>query len=55
MNHFLGLIILSLCIASVFALTMKETREDRVRYFFSLLAYLILGSLIASWIMYPFP
>ena len=52
MNHYLGLIILSVCIASVFTLITKDTSEERIRYFLSLLAYMILGSLAAGWVMF---
>lgn len=55
MSHFWGLIVLSVCVAAVFALVMKDSREERMRYFFSLLLYMILGSLMAAWIMYPIP
>lgn len=55
MNHFLGLAIISVSIAAVFALIMKEGKEERVRYFLILLAYLVGGSLVAAWVMYPFP
>lgn len=55
MNHFLGLLVISISIAAVFALIMKESREERVRYFLLLLAYLVVGSLVAAWVMYPFP
>lgn len=55
MNHFLGLVVLALTVCAVFALISKESREERLRYFLSLLGYMILGSLIAAWIMYPFP
>ncbi len=51
MNHYLSLIVLSLCIASVFTLITKDTPEERIRYFLSLLAYMILGSLATGWVM----
>lgn len=55
MNHYLGLIVLSVSIATLFSLIMKESKEERFRYFVSLLAYMIVGSLIAAWVMYPIP
>ena len=55
MSHYFGLIILASCVAAVFAMVTKETREERIRYFLSLAAYMILGSLITAWIMYAIP
>lgn len=55
MNHFIGLVILSICISAVFALITKEKREEQIRYFFTLLGYLVLGSFVAAWIMWLVP
>ena len=55
MNHYVALVILSLCIALVFALITKETKEGQVRYFLKLMGYMALGSFVASWIMYAVP
>lgn len=55
MNHSWGMIILAVSVATVFAMIMKEDTEQRIRYFLSLVAYMIVGSLIAAWIMYPIP
>lgn len=55
MNHFLGLVLLSICVATVFALINKHETEERVRYFLTLMAYMVLGSFLASWVMYLLP
>ena len=55
MNHFITLIIISICIAGVFSLVNKEQKQERIRYFLILLAYMILGSLVFSWLMYLVP
>jgi len=55
MNHFTGLIVLALCIATVFALIAKEDGHARIRYFFKLMAYMILGSLAGAWVMSALP
>ena len=55
MNHFDGLVVLAFCVALVFALIAKEGRQARVRYFFKLLAYMILGSLAGAWAMSAIP
>ncbi|MGH9340607.1 MAG: hypothetical protein ACRD1R_13695 [Acidobacteriota bacterium] len=51
MNHFLGLIIISLGIAAIFSLITKDHKDERIRYFLTLLAYMIAGSFIAAWLM----
>ena len=55
MNHYVAILILSLCIASVFTLIVKESVEARLRYFLKLLGYMVLGSFGASWVMYFIP
>lgn len=55
MNHFIGLAILAVCIAGAFALVNKEKKRERIHYFLTLLAYMILGSLVFSWLMYLVP
>jgi len=52
MNHFVGLLILAICIATVFALIARESKEESLRYFVKLTAYMVLGSFIAAWTMY---
>ncbi len=55
MNHFSGLSILALGVATVFALIAKENRCEQWRSFFKLLAYMILGSLAGAWVMSAIP
>ena len=55
MNHLLGLVILSLCVAAVFTFISRDTRKARVRYFLTLLGYMIAGSVLAAWMMYQIP
>jgi len=54
-NHFFGLIILSLCIATVFSLINRSDSKERVRYFFTLMLYMVVGSLLFAWLMYLIP
>lgn len=49
------LVILSLCIAVVFALISHERREEQIRYFLKLLLYMIIGSLVGGWVMSAIP
>ena len=52
MNHYLAISIISLCIATVFTLITKETKQERIRYFLMLMGYMVLGSFVAAWLMY---
>ncbi len=52
MNHYLAISIISLCIATVFTLITKETKQERIRYFLELMGYMVLGSFVAAWLMY---
>ena len=52
MNHFIAISIISLCIATVFTLITKETKQERIRYFLKLMGYMVLGSFVAAWLMY---
>jgi len=51
-NHFIAISIISLCIATVFTLITKETKQERIRYFLKLMGYMVLGSFVAAWLMY---
>ena len=55
MNHFVGLFILSICIATVFALVNRNETSERIRYFFTLMGYMVVGSLLFAWVMYLIP
>ncbi len=55
MNHYIAISILSVCIATVFTLITKETKEERTRYFLKLLGYMVVGSFAVAWIMYLVP
>ena len=51
MNHFLGLVLLSICISLVFSTISRDTQRERLRYFLTMMGYMVLGSLLASWLM----
>jgi hypothetical protein len=55
LNHFLGLVLLSVCIATAFSLLNEETAKGRVHYFLRLIVYMVFGSLLFSWLMYLIP
>jgi hypothetical protein len=54
-NHFNLLVILSALISVVFTFIIKYGARERVKYFFFLFGSFVLLSLVAGWIMYPFP
>lgn len=55
MNHFLGLLVLSVWIAAIFAFVNREGSQERIRYFLTLMAYMVGGSLAFAWLMYFLP
>ena len=55
MNHYVGILIMSICVATVFTLIARDTREERIRYFLKLVVYMAIGSLVVAWIMYIMP
>ena len=54
-NHFNLLVILSALISRVFTYIVKYGACERVKYFFFLFGSFVLLSIVAGWIMYPFP
>lgn len=55
MNHFVMLVILSLAIATVFTLVTKQAKSEQLRYFSKMLLYMVVGSLVAGWVMSAIP
>ncbi len=54
-NHFLLMVIFSLLVSLVFTFITKYGAKERIRYFFFLLGSFIILSIVAGWLMYPFP
>lgn len=55
MNHYLSLVIFSLIVASLFTAISKEAENRRPRYFLTMLGWMVVGSLLAGWLMYFVP
>ncbi len=55
MNHYVSLVIFSLTVASLFTAISKEAEDRRTRYFLTMLGWMIVGSLLAGWLMYFIP
>ncbi len=54
-NHMLLLIVFSVLSSLVFTFIAKNGAKERVKHFFFLLASFVILSIVASWMMYPFP
>lgn len=54
-NHILLLLIFSILTSLVLAFIAKDGAKERIRYFLFLLGSFVFLSLLAGWLMYPFP
>ena len=54
-DHFLLMVIFSSLVSLVFVFLMKNGARERIKYFLYLFGSFVLLSVLASWIMYPFP
>jgi hypothetical protein len=54
-NHFALLLIFSILTSLVLCFIAKNGARERIRYFLVLLCSFIGLSVVASWLMYPFP
>ncbi len=56
MKTHLGLMVLfSFLVSLVFTYIAKHDTKERIKYFFYLLGCFVVLSIIAGWLMYPFP
>jgi hypothetical protein len=54
-GHFTNLVVFSALVSLVFTFIAKYEMRDRVRYFLFLFGSFVLLSVLAGWLMYPFP
>ena len=54
-DHILMMLVFSVLVSLVFTFIAKTGTRERTRYFFYLLGSFILLSVVAGWLMYPFP
>jgi len=54
-THFLLLLVFSILTSLVLTFIAKNGSRERVRYFLVLLCSFVLLSIVAGWLMYPFP
>jgi hypothetical protein len=53
--HFTLMLIFSILTSLVLAFIAKSGSKERVRYFLVLLGSFVILSIVAGWLMYPFP
>ena len=54
-SHFLLMVIFSALVSLVFTFLTQYGTRERIRYFFFLTGAYVLISVVAGWLMYPFP
>ncbi|HSW38799.1 MAG TPA: hypothetical protein VLL97_04840 [Acidobacteriota bacterium] len=54
-NHFVLMLLFSVLTSLVLALIVKNGRRERIKYFLFLVIAFVGLSILAGWIMYPFP
>ena len=54
-DHFLWLVVFSLLVSLVFSFLTKSGARERAKYFLYLFGCFVLLSILAGWLMYPFP
>jgi len=53
--HIFWLVIFSFLVSLVFTFLTKYGARERIRYFLYLFACFVFFSILAGWLMYPFP
>jgi hypothetical protein len=54
-THLTLLVLFSALVAAVFAVLQRDAPRDQVRYGALLFAGLVLGAILAGWVLYPLP
>ena len=54
-THLAMMIIFSILVSLVFTFISKYGARERVKYFFYLFGTFVILSIVAGWLMYPFP
>lgn len=55
MGHFSSMVLFAFFVSVVFSILSKESLQERLRYFLRLFGAFVGFSILAAWIMYPFP
>ncbi len=54
-THLAMMVIFSLLVSVVFTFISKYGARERIKYFFYLFGTFVILSIVAGWLMYPFP
>jgi hypothetical protein len=54
-SHLITLLVFSALVSTVFAVLLRETTRDRIRFGALAFAAFVLSTLVLGWIMNPFP
>jgi len=54
-NHLVLLLTFSVLTSLVLTFITKDGAKERIKYFFYLLGSFVILSILAGWLMYPFP
>jgi uncharacterized membrane protein YfcA len=54
-SHFLLMVLYALVVSVFFTALWRRERRDQVRLFLQLFLGLVVGALVVSWLMFPFP
>jgi hypothetical protein len=54
-NHFALMLIFSILTSLVLSFIAKNSARERIRYFLYLFGSFVILSIVAGWLMYPFP
>jgi len=54
-NHLVFMLIFSICTSLVLSFIAKSGKRERIKYFLTLLGAFVVLSVVAGWLMFPFP
>ena len=54
-SHFLHMVLYSTLVSVFFAVLVRHTRRDRLRFGALLWLGMVGGAMLLAWVMYPFP
>lgn len=54
-SHFLSLTIFALLVSIAFALLMRDTRKEQIRFAIFSFVCFVGSAFVIGWLMYPFP
>ena len=54
-SHLLALVVFSTLVSVVFAILLRESGRDRLRFALLTFGAFVLSAVVVGWLMYPFP